>query len=329
MKDRPVSQHFARELCSYHPGSRGLNSPSRQRFGPAELSGESPGADYSWYGYARFMQLGFLHNYLYSGYSGTAEFIGFKIEEVDNTLAANTTVLGDITANRFIDRNDGSFLADPTGTSRFVNLTLTGQLNIPNNALINVNNEPDVWGARFRTTTSTSNLGSALKNIIWTGGGSSEGFAVSGVGVGGYALEVRNDGIAWARSSFRAPEHFGDRFYDTGGTFLFRVGANSGNTRHINLSNSTSDPSDVGSSTGITSGQRGDGQPYYMFYVKSPYNNGNSTHTRMVVGWHTGVEIGGNPAYGGTRFMSDSPGVSTNEIMSIGRGDQNVRITNT
>jgi hypothetical protein len=59
------------------------------------------------------MQLGFLHNYLYSGFSGRAEFVGFKIEEVDNTLAANTNVLGDLYANRFIDRNDGAFFIDP------------------------------------------------------------------------------------------------------------------------------------------------------------------------------------------------------------------------
>jgi hypothetical protein len=83
----------------------------------------------------------------------------------------------------------------------FTNLTLTGQFNIPNNALISVNSEPDTWGARFRTTTSTTNLGAQLKNIIWTGGGANEGFAVSGVGTGGAALEVRNDGIVWAKSS--------------------------------------------------------------------------------------------------------------------------------
>ena len=64
-------------------------------------------------------------------------------------------------------------------------------------------------------------------------------------------------------------------------------------------------------------------------YVKTPYNNGNSTHTRLSLGWHTGVEIGGNPAYGGTRFFADSPGVNSNEIMSIGRGDTNIRISNT
>ncbi|MEY4332205.1 MAG: Vibrio phage nt, partial [Bacteroidota bacterium] len=49
---------------------------------------------------------------------------------------------------------------------------------------------------------------------------------------------------------------------------------------------------------------------------------------RLVLGWHTGVEIGGNPSYGGTRFFADSPGVTSTELMSIGAGDSNVRITN-
>ena len=79
--------------------------------------------------------------------------------------------------------------------------TLTGTLGLPNNALISVNAEPDTWGARFRTTTSTTNLGASLKNIIWTGGGSLEGFAVTGSGTGGAAFEVRNDGVVWAKST--------------------------------------------------------------------------------------------------------------------------------
>jgi hypothetical protein len=119
-----------------------------------------------------------------------------------------------------------------------------------------------------------------------------------------------------------------DRFEEGDGTFLFRAGTGTGNTRHINLGDSTSDPSAVGSSTGISSGQRGDNIPYYLFYVKSPYNNGYSNYTRMVLGWHTGVEIGGNPAYGGTRFMADAPGVSTTELASVGKGDSHVRVTN-
>jgi hypothetical protein len=76
---------------------------------------------------------------------------------------------------------------------------MLGTLRLPNNALISVNNEPDTWGARFRTTVSTTNLGAGLKNIIFCGGGSNEGFAVTGVGTGTTAFEVRNDGRAWIK----------------------------------------------------------------------------------------------------------------------------------
>jgi hypothetical protein len=88
------------------------------------------GAQYSWYGYARFMQLGFLHNYLYSGFNGRAEFIGFKIEEVDNTLAANTVVLGDIFASRFVDNNDGTFFIDPANSD--LSIRVAGEISNSN-----------------------------------------------------------------------------------------------------------------------------------------------------------------------------------------------------
>jgi len=98
-----------------------------------------------------------------------------------------------------------AYIAGNTGIGTAPNnsyrLNVGGSINIPNDGLLSVNNEPNTWGARFRTTTSTTNLGAQLKNIIWTGGGTNEGFAVSGVGTGGAALEVRNDGIVWAKSS--------------------------------------------------------------------------------------------------------------------------------
>jgi hypothetical protein len=140
---------------------------------------------------------------------------------------------------------------------------------------------------------------------------------------------VNGAGSAFASNLFQAPSINATYHNGEDGTFGFRIGTGTGTTRHINLGNSTSDPSAVGSSTGISSGQRGDNQPYYLLYVKSPYNNGLATYTRMSVGWHTGLELGGNPAYGGTRIMNDSPGISTTELMAIGYGDQNVRISNT
>ena len=65
-----------------------------------------------------------------------------------------------------------------------------------------------------------------------------------------------------------------------------------------------------------------------MLGLKGAYNNGYTTYSRLVVGWHTGLEIGANPGYGGTRFFSDSPYVTSTEIMSVGKGDSNVRVSN-
>jgi hypothetical protein len=121
------------------------------------------------------------------------------------------------------------------------------------------------------------------------------------------------------------------RWEDNGGTFLFQGGSGSGRARHLNLADTTTDPSSVLDShnpSGISWGTRSDNNGYYMLGLKGAYNNGYSTYSRMVVGWHTGLEIGANPSYGGTRFFSDSPYVTSTEIMSVGKGDSNVRVTN-
>jgi len=121
-----------------------------------------------------------------------------------------------------------------------------------------------------------------------------------------------------------------DRSEDASGTFLFRKGATTGVNRHLNLADTSGDPAaitDAQNPSGISWGQRTDDNAYYMIGIKK-YSNGYSDHTRLRLGWHTGVEIGGNANYGGTRFFSDSPFVTTTEIMSIGKGDSHIRIAN-
>lgn len=83
-------------------------------------------------------------------------------------------------------------------------LFVGGTLNLPNNGLLSINNEPDAWGARFRTNTSTTNLGGQLKNIFWNGGGVNEGIAFTGVGTGGAAMEITNGGNVFVRDSLYA-----------------------------------------------------------------------------------------------------------------------------
>ena len=108
---------------------------------------------------------------------------------------------------RFMDTTTYSYAANmnqnvrTTDAPTFAGATLTSTFNLPGNALISVNSEPDTWGARFRTTTSTNNLGSSLKNIIWCGGGVAEGFVVSGVGTGTASFEITNAGNAWIKNN--------------------------------------------------------------------------------------------------------------------------------
>jgi hypothetical protein len=50
----------------------------------------------------------------------------------------------------------------------------------------------------------------------------------------------------------------------------------------------------------------------------------------LVIGFHTGIKIGGYYGYNGTRFYNDAPGrAGAAQVMSIADGDSNVRIANT
>ena len=117
------------------------------------------------------------------------------------------------------------------------------------------------------------------------------------------------------------------KFHDSGDTFLFRSGSGSGTTRHINLADTNSDPSNSDGGTGITWGERSDNNAYYLIYPRR-YDNGYSLNSRLTIAWYTGIDIGANFAHGGTRFFNSSPFTGT-EIFSVGKGDSNVRVVNT
>jgi hypothetical protein len=84
------------------------------------------GAQYTWASDTRYAQVGVLLNYLYEGHDGTAEFSGFKIEEVDNTLAANTNALGHLYVNGGITSYDNTYIHG--------NIFLTGTATTSNQA---------------------------------------------------------------------------------------------------------------------------------------------------------------------------------------------------
>jgi len=160
-------------------------------------------------------------------------------------------------------------------------LTVSGTLNVPNNALISVNAEPDTWGARLRTTTSTTNLGASLKNLIWTGGGTSEGFAISGSGMTA-AFEVRNDGVVWAKSTI----------YSAGSGVI--TSANIG-SQSVNYA----------SSAGSSHGMPYDGNAISGMGPISTWDSRPGVGMAgFGISWHTGVSISGYPGYGGVRLYS-------------------------
>lgn len=114
------------------------------------------GAEYTHMAGVKFIRHGWLHNYTADG-TATAEFQGWKIEELDSTLANNVTVLGNAYANSsfrapiFYDSQDTSYYLDPNSTSNIL-ASYIGRV------LIN-HDGTDTWfrmqsGNRMRITTT-------------------------------------------------------------------------------------------------------------------------------------------------------------------------------
>ena len=65
----------------------------------------------------------------------------------------------------------------------------------------------------------------------------------------------------------------------------------------------------------------------YAIYQES--GSWSSPYPDLVIGYHTGIKIGGYLGYNGTRFYNDAPGRSgATEIFSVGNGDNHVRVLN-
>jgi hypothetical protein len=65
-------------------------------------------------------------------------------------------------------------------------------------------------------------------------------------------------------------------------------------------------------------------QNYAIYQEAGPWSN---PYPDLVIGYHTGIKIGGHRYYHGTRFYNDAPGrTGAAEIMSVGKADNNVRV---
>ena len=174
-------------------------------------------------------------------------------------------------------------------------------------------------------------VGAAANNALRVLGGGSEVFRVNGAGsVYAPIYYDLNDSNYYAdpASTSRLNIIRNTKIHDDGNTFVMRYGQTSGTTRHINLADTTADPSQVvatGAGTGITWGQRTDNNPYYMIHLVRENIGGD--YTKLVLSWHTGIRIGASTTYGGTRFFNDAP-FTGSEIFSVGKGDSHVRVVN-
>ena len=78
--------------------------------------------------------------------------------------------------------------------------------------------------------------------------------------------------------------------------------------------------------TGV-GGNSGNGVHNYAIYQEG--GAWSSPYPDLVIGYHTGIKIGGYFGYNGTRFYNDAPGRSgATEIFSVGNGDNHVRVIN-
>jgi len=86
-----------------------------------------------------------------------------------------------------------------------------------------------------------------------------------------------------------------------------------------------------GFGNGITFG--GDeNSPNYRIYTGMQNWNSTGNYSKLTLSWHTGIRIGAYKNYGGVIFYNNAygstSGASANEIFSVGRGDDHVRVEN-
>jgi hypothetical protein len=194
----------------------------------------------------------------------------------------------------------------------------------------------------------TGNYGS----IQITGSGYSnwEGFSIDGRVVfmhdGGSGAGIYNDvDNEWffyaVRNSYTRMYHNGSTCIETSGSSSATIGGN--NIWHAGNDGSGSgldadnlDGYTWTSGTNATfsrieftgvGGNSGNGVHNYAIYQEG--GAWSNPYPDLVIGYHTGVKIGGHTSYNGTRFYSDAPGRSgATELFSVGNGDNHVRVQN-
>ena len=77
---------------------------------------------------------------------------------------------------------------------------------------------------------------------------------------------------------------------------------------------------------GVGGNSNNSGQSYAIYQAGGTWS---SPFPDLIIGYHTGIKIGGYQSYGGTRFYNDAPErTGATEIFSVGDGDTHVRVVN-
>ena len=240
------------------------------------------------YGWIQFGPANTSHAHIYTDRSNF--YFNAQIQ-VNGGSNINTS---DIRANAFYDNNDTGYYIDPNSTSNSALRMRGGALFGPN----------PTWGAYLYVGTN-GNVDVGTATVAATNGNLHLDAA------NGYVMYLNNyatSSYTIASQSIRSPI-----FYDSNDTNYY------------------TDPSGSSQLVGLTvrnlyfrgvGGDSGADQASYGIYQEP--GGWNHPYPDLVIGYHTGVKIGGYYGYGGTRFYNNNP-ASGSLIASIGDGDNALR----
>lgn len=97
---------------------------------------------------------------------------------------------------------------------------------------------------------------------------------------------------------------------------------------NFGVNNATPYNNPTGTSNGISFGGI-EASSLRQYGIFTEQENVGGNYSKLTFNYHTGVRIGANASYGGTRFYNDAAGNgSSTVVFSVGNGDGNVRATN-
>jgi uncharacterized small protein (DUF1192 family) len=245
---------------------------------------------------------------------------GAKLDVAGNGRFSSTLI-----ATSLSDYNNGAYLLDPNGTSRLstvwadrvvVESGTTGNSGIANStgslgsAEMKSNGPGAAMIAFHRPGYYAAYLGLDTDNRWKVGGWS--------MGADAFPLLLMNrwNGSIYAHDDGRI---YCNVLYDNNNVnyVVDPNGTSRFNTVWLNIV----DGPNVGYNSGITNPG-----PYAWGYQEA--GAWTSPYPDLVFGFHTGMKFGANTGYGGMKFYSDHPSISSTVLFSVGDGDGHVRVAN-